>query len=331
MGESFHLDEYEVFTSVSIGIAVDTPDITNPEDLLRDADTAMYRAKAMGTGRYSVFDQDMHERVAARLTMETELRKAVENQELTLVYQPIVDLESGACVGVEALLRWHSPSIGPVSPAKFIPVAEESGAMIAIGAWVLREVCRQVAAWAQEESLVEGFRVHINLSGTQFAQPDLAGAVEASLQDNGLAPALLQLEVTEGALMDHAHATVRGIAERFAAIGVGLCLDDFGTGYSSLSYLRNLPFTGLKIDRTFVDAMSRNPRDRAIVQATLNLGRDLGMEVVAEGVEREEEARLLGALGCRKAQGFLFARPLSAQEARNFMLAHANGTPAAET
>ena len=327
LSESFHLEGYEVYTNVSTGIALSAEDTVDSDELLRDADTAMYRAKALGPGSYSVFDRRMHERVAARLTMETELHNASHNGELDMLYQPIVELETGACVGLEALLRWHSASLGPIPPSRFIPVAEESGAMVGIGDWVLQRVCRQVADWSARGPVAPGFRVHVNLWGTQFAQTDLTGTVETMLRKSGVEPRLLQFEVTEGALMDHASTTVRNIAERLRDIGVGLCLDDFGTGYSSLSYLRNLPFSALKIDRGLIDALARSPRDRAIIKATLSLGRDLDMEVVAEGIEREEEARLLQSMGCRTGQGFLFARPLPAEEALRFIVSHAKGTP----
>ena len=276
--------------------------------LLREADVARRVAADAGAGRYELYEPDMGRSLEQRLDLDQGLRRAVGNGELLLHHQPVVDLRDGRTGHVEALVRWDRPDHGAVSPASFIPVAEASGAIVAVGAWVLREACRQASAWQDE---LPGVGVAVNLSPRQFAGADLAGQVAAAL--GGLPPALLTLEITEGALVTDPEAAAVQM-ERLARQGIRIALDDFGTGYSSLAYLKRLPVDALKIDKAFVDNLVADTGDRAIVRAVLALASDLGIAVVAEGVETRAQRRVLLDLGCTLAQGYLFARPVPTTE-----------------
>ncbi|HXU64242.1 MAG TPA: EAL domain-containing protein [Polyangia bacterium] len=311
---------HEVFTSVSVGIALSSAGYDSPDDMLRDADTAMYRAKAGGRSRHQVFASDMHLRAVSSLQLETDLRHALERDEIVAHFQPIMDLQSGALTGFEALARWHHPSMGMLMPEQFIPVAEESGQVGAIGEWMLTEACRQGRAWQQRDARWAKLGVSVNVSGRQLSQGSLPAVVERVLDQTGLDPASLTLEITESALM-HNLSVGAVVVERIRAMSVGLHLDDFGTGYSSLAYLHNFPVHALKIDRSFVTRMDHAPQQGTIVKAIVSLAHNLGMEVVAEGIETPDQAEALRALRCQRGQGFLFSQPLTAENATHFLTA----------
>jgi diguanylate cyclase (GGDEF)-like protein/PAS domain S-box-containing protein len=313
----FRLYNHEVFTSASIGMALSFTGYEHPEDLLRDADLAMYRAKALGRSRYEVFDRAMHAQAVTLLQLETDLRRAVDRGELRLLFQPIVSLESRSVAGFEALVRWHHPLRGVVGPEEFIPIAEETGLIVAIGYWVLAEACRQVAAW---HGLPGAPRpsVSVNLSIRQFMQTDLVEQVDRILGQTGLDPRYLQLEITESRVMENAEA-VLGMLERLQALHVHLCLDDFGIGYSSLSYLHTFPMDSIKIDRSFVGRMGRGGDNVEIVRTIVALGHSLHKLVIAEGVETLEQVAQLRALGCEFGQGFYFAAPVEAGTAAELL------------
>jgi diguanylate cyclase (GGDEF)-like protein len=305
----YNLGGHEVFISVSIGVALSANGYQRPEDILRDADTAMYRAKQLGKARYEVFDQTMHARAVDRLEMERDLRRSVERRELFLQYQPIVSLDTGAVRGFEALARWRHPERGVIPPAKFIPIAEETGMIIPIGIWVLGEACRQIRRWQELYPADEPLTISVNLSGKQFMQRDLLEQVEAVLRQTGLDPCSLKLEITESVVMDNIGTAARTL-ERLRALGVELSIDDFGTGYSSLSYLQRFPVSTLKIDRSFVSRMTESEGTAEIVRTIMTLAQNLGMGVVAEGVETELQREQLKALECEFGQGYYFARPM---------------------
>jgi diguanylate cyclase (GGDEF)-like protein/PAS domain S-box-containing protein len=309
---------YEMFTSVSVGIALSSAGYECPEDMLRDADTAMYRAKAGGRSRHQVFAGDMHQLAVSSLRLETDLRRALERGEIVPYYQPIVDLEDGAVTGFEALARWRHPTGGLLPPDLFIPVAEETGLVGPIGDWMLAEACRQARAWQRKHPQWSKLGISVNVSGRQLAHGGIAGEVERALAATGLEPACLTLEITESALM-HNLNTGAGVIQRLHAMSVGLHLDDFGTGYSSLAYLHSFPVNALKVDKSFVNRMDRVGHQPAIVKAIVSLAANLGMEVVAEGIETRGQANALRALGCRRGQGFLFSKPLPAEEAERLL------------
>ncbi|MBL8177853.1 MAG: EAL domain-containing protein [Bryobacterales bacterium] len=309
----------EFYASVSIGIAAWNSTYQSVEDLLRDADTAMYDAKSRGGGDLAIFDDAMRRRAAARLDIENGLRKAIERSEMQVYYQPKISLDSGALVGFEALLRWNRPGFGVVSPAEFIAVAEETGQIVSIGEWALREACRQIAAWQAQFPAVPPLSVSVNLSVRQFRQPGLASRIAAILAETHLSPKYLQLEITESVLMDDPESAVV-TARRLKDLGVGIKLDDFGTGYSSLSYLCRMPIDTLKIDRSFIVRMKEHSTDFEIVRTVIAMARSLGMEVVAEGVERDDQAAQLRSLGCQFGQGYYFGKPISAADTAQLLL-----------
>ncbi|EHR69493.1 PAS domain S-box/diguanylate cyclase (GGDEF) domain-containing protein [Burkholderiales bacterium JOSHI_001] len=301
----------EIHSSVSIGIVMGTAD-TDAEALLRNADTAMYEAKRTGRGRAVFFDLGMHTRLARALTIEEALRHAVQRRQLSLVYQPIVDLETGLIVSTEALLRWQHPELGMVSPAEFIPVAEESGLILDIGEWVLREACRQWSRWQQQHPAHAPATISVNLSRVQMGRPErLLERVEEALAENRIPKGHLQLEVTEREVM-HEPAEMRALMQRLRGLGVRLAMDDFGTGTSSLGCLRDYPFDVVKIDKSFLAGLHNSPDVMAVMHATVTVIENLGMTSVAEGVETPAQVALLQSIGCRFAQGYLFARPMPA-------------------
>ncbi len=308
----------EVFTSVSVGIALSSAGYRCPEDMLRDADTAMYRAKAGGGACHQIFAGHMHQRAVSALKLETDLRRAIERQEIVPFYQPIVDLDTGAVVGFEALARWRHPSRGMVSPDLFIPVAEETGLIGAIGERMLAEACRQARAWQRMHPHWSTLGISVNVSGRQLSQGGVAADVERVLGATGLDPGCLTLEITESAFMHNLGAGA-GVVQRLHEMSVGLHLDDFGTGYSSLAYLHSFPVQALKVDRSFVNRMDRGPQQSAIVTAIVSLAHNLGMEVVAEGIETRAQVEALRALRCRRGQGFLFSKPLPADQAERLL------------
>jgi len=311
--QPFNIQGHEVFTTASIGIAPSTIVYHRAEEILRDADTAMYRAKSLGKNRHEVFDKIMHERAVRLLQVETDLRRGVERDEFVLHYQPIVSLETGRLAGFEALVRWQHPEAGFISPGEFIPVAEETGLIIPIGRWVLQEACRQMSIW-QTELSAEELTISVNLSSRQFTQPDFIEQVAAILSQSGLPPRCLKLEITESMVMENIETTV-GMLTQLRGLGVELSIDDFGTGYSSLSYLHRFPINTLKIDRSFVTRMTDNTENGEIVRTIITLARSLEMNVVAEGVETPMQLAQLRSLDCDYGQGYLFSRPVSASEA----------------
>lgn len=296
--------------------------------MLRNADLAMYRAKAAGKGRYEVFEPRMHAAVMERVELEGDLARAVERDELVLHYQPIVDLESGAVRGVEALVRWRHPERGLVPPSSFIPLAEETRLMPQVGRWVLNEACRQGARWLSDRPEDEHFGVGVNLSGRQLQSPGLVEDVAAALERAGLPPHRLALEITETVLMSDIEATT-GKLKRLKALGVELAVDDFGTGYSSLQYLRRFPIDILKIDKAFVDDVDGADADSTLARAIIDLGDSFQLKVIAEGIEREEQRRRLLALGCRLGQGFHFTCPLERMDMDAMLTRRASLRPAA--
>jgi diguanylate cyclase (GGDEF)-like protein/PAS domain S-box-containing protein len=308
----------EVYTSVSVGIALSTAGYQSPEDMLRDADTAMYRAKAGGRASHQVFDGDMHQRAVSALRLETDLRRAIERQEIVPYYQPIVDLDTGTVVGFEALARWRHPTSGMLLPDIFIPVAEETGLVVEIGSWMLAEACRQMRDWQSRYPNWSTLGISVNVSGRQLSHGVVAADVERVLGATGLDPACLTLEITESALV-HSLSAGAGVIERLHAMSVALHLDDFGTGYSSLAYLHSFPVQALKVDRSFVNRMNQASQQSAIVKAIVSLAHDLGMEVVAEGIETRAQHEALRALRCRRGQGFFFSKPLAAEQAERLL------------
>jgi diguanylate cyclase (GGDEF)-like protein len=297
-GEDQHL-------SASIGIAIAGPGDT-PETMLRDADAAMYQAKDRGKGRWELFDEEMRSSARTRLETENALHRALEREELRIYYQPIIELGGVTCSGAEALVRWQHPERGLVAPDAFIDLAEETGLIVPIGAWVLEEACRQLMEWREAELVSPTFTMAVNLSARQLAQADLVDSVAAALERTGAPPELVCLEITESVLM--AETTIDAI-DALRALGVRLSIDDFGTGYSSLGYLRRFPVDSIKVDRSFVDGLGTESEDSAIVAAVVGLGHALGLSVVAEGVETELQLSELVALGCDRAQGYWFSRP----------------------
>lgn len=306
----FHLEKSSSFTSASIGIAMSSTGYDRPEDILRDADTAMYRAKENGKGRFEVFDKDMHAKAVSRLRLERDLRQAMEQKQFSIDYQPIVSLEDGKLNGFEALVRWRHPVDGLVGPSNFIPVAEETGLIVEIGQWVLEEACTATRQWQQQWPLHSDLTLSVNLSARQVAQPDLFEEVVGALEKSGLEPRCLKLEITESVVMDNAEEAIT-MFKRLRALGVHLSIDDFGTGYSSLSYLHRFPLNYLKIDRSFVSRMTETKDNAEIVKTIVTLAHNLGMKVIAEGVETGEQKQQLQVLGCEYGQGYLFSRPVA--------------------
>jgi diguanylate cyclase (GGDEF)-like protein len=306
--QPFVLDKNSAFASSSIGIALSSSGYDRPEDILRDADTAMYRAKENGKARYEVFDHGMHARAVSRLQLESDLRQAVEQKEFCVYYQPIVSLQTGRLAGFEALVRWNHPRRGLVSPADFIPVAEETGLIVPIGEWVLQEACRHIRECQVAFPSHRSLSLSVNLSARQVAQADLLDRIKEALAVSKLSPHCLKLEITESVVMENAEAATL-MFKQLRALGVQLSIDDFGTGYSSLSYLHRFPLNYLKIDRSFVSRLTTD-NDNAIVRTISTLARNLGMEVIAEGIETEEQYKQLKMLGCEYGQGYLFSHPV---------------------
>jgi diguanylate cyclase (GGDEF)-like protein len=309
LSQPFVLDKNSAFASSSIGIALSSTGYDRPEDILRDADTAMYRAKENGKARYEVFDHGMHARAVSRLQLESDLRQAVERNEFCVYYQPIVSLQTGRLAGFEALVRWNHPRRGLVSPADFIPVAEETGLIVPIGEWVLQEACRHIRECQMTHPTHRSLSLSVNLSARQVAQADLIDRVKEALAVSKLSPHCLKLEITESVVMENAEAAAL-MFKQLRALGVQLSIDDFGTGYSSLSYLHRFPLNYLKIDRSFVSRLTTD-NDNAIVRTISTLARNLGMEEIAEGIETEEQYQQLKMLGCEYGQGFLFSHPVN--------------------
>ncbi len=313
LASPFNLSGHEVFTTTSIGIALSSTGYDHPENILRDADTAMYRAKAQGKACYEVFDKGMHTHAVYLLQMENDLRRALDREEFRVVYQPIVALENGQLAGFEALIRWQHPERGFVNPSDFIPLAEDTGLIVPIGLWVLRKACQQLAKWQwqwQSAGNRELF-MSVNLSSKQVAQPSLVTEIQDILEETNVEAKDLKLEITESAVMDNAEMSAR-LLKRLKALGVQLSIDDFGTGYSSLGYLHRFPVNTLKIDRSFVGRIGEAAENIEIVRTIVSLAENIGMEVVAEGVETLSQLTQLRKLNCRYGQGYLFSRPVDA-------------------
>jgi diguanylate cyclase (GGDEF)-like protein/PAS domain S-box-containing protein len=315
---SFNLLGQEVYTTLSIGIALASDYSEHVSDILRDAETAMHQAKARGKARYEIFGRDMHGELMSRLRMETDLRRACERDELFVDYQPIVSLQNRTLIGFEALVRWPHPEVGLVPPQDFIPVAEETGLILAIGQTVLESACRQAHEWQETYPASPPLFVSVNLSVKQFNQPGLVENIARLLDQFKLPPRCLKLEITESVFSDNIEAAV-GLLTQLRELGVQLSIDDFGTGYSSLSYLQRFPIDTLKIDRSFVTQMMENEENLAIVRTIVALAQNLGMDVVAEGVETEDQLSLLRKLECENGQGFLFSTPLGGRQLDQFI------------
>ncbi len=315
---SFNLLGQEVYTTLSIGIALASDYSENVSDILRDAETAMHSAKARGKARYEIFGRDMHGESMSQLKMETDLRRACERDELFVDYQPIVSLQNRTLIGFEALVRWRHPEFGLVPPKDFIPVAEETGQILTIGQRVLESACRQAREWQETYPASPPLFVSVNLSVKQFNQPGLVENIANLLQEFELPPRCLKLEITESVFSDNIEAAV-GLLTQLRDLGVQLSIDDFGTGYSSLSYLQRFPIDTLKIDRSFVTQMMENEENLAIVRTIVALAQNLGMDVVAEGVETEDQLMLLKKLECENGQGFLFSTPLGGRQLDQFI------------
>ncbi|MFL5620661.1 MAG: EAL domain-containing protein [Gemmatimonadaceae bacterium] len=309
----FYLQGQDVFVSASIGIALSSTGYHVPDDLLRDADLAMYRAKANGKSRYEVFDQKMHAHAVALLQLETDLRLAIEREEFRILYQPVISLRSGRIAGVEALVRWAHPQRGLVSPDDFLTVAEETGLVVPMGNLVLREACMRMAEWRRENPVAGDVTISVNLSARQFSHPDLVARVTEALQVSGLPPQCLRLEFTESVLIEREGPVIDTFAN-LHALGIRLDLDDFGTGYSSLGYLHRFDLDGLKIDRSFVSNIGPDGEGSEIVRTIVALANNLGMEVIAEGVETPGQVGVLQGVGCDLVQGYLFGGGLNADE-----------------
>lgn len=318
LARSFSLNGHEVFTTVSIGIALSTTDFKHSEDLLRGADIAMYRAKALGKACHEVFDTEMHSHVMTLMQLENDLRRAIEREEFLVYYQPIVALTTGRVAGFEALVRWKHPEQGMISPAEFIPLAEETGLIIPIGLLVLRKACQQLGEWQRQFPQHSPLSMSVNLSSRQFSQAGVIEAINQILQETGVSPASLKLEITETAIMENTESAMERLSQ-LKTMGVQLSVDDFGTGYSSLGYLYRFPMDILKIDRSFISRVDTDGEKLELVRTIITLAWNLGMEVIAEGVETTTQLAQLKMLKCEYGQGYLFAKPLSPEDAYDFL------------
>ena len=312
IGRAYAVEGHMLHIGASVGVAIAPDDGYEPDVLLKNADLALYRAKAEGRGCYRFFEPGMDERMQARRSMEVDLRRALALKQFALVYQPQFDLASNAIVGFEALIRWHHPTRGLVSPGEFIPLAEEIGVINAIGEWVLRTACKQAAAWPRAVTIA------VNLSRVQFRGGKLLDTVVSALAQSQLPPARLELEITEGALLDNTDG-ILSVLNRLRALGVAVSMDDFGTGYSSLGYLQKFPFDKIKIDRGFIGDIDVHTDRQAIIRAVNSLAATLGMKTVAEGVETEAELACIRAQGCDEVQGYLTGRPMPAEAAATLL------------
>ena len=311
VAEAHGVDHHDLHVTTSIGLSIYPDDGLDAETLIKNADTAMYQAKENGRQSYQFFKPAMNVRAVERQSIEESLRRAVEREEFTLHYQPKISLATGEITGAEALIRWTHPTRGAVSPAQFIPVAEDCGLILPIGKWVLREACRQARAWMDAGLPLRS--VAVNISAMEFRQEEFLRGVFAILEETGLHPRCLELELTESVLMKHVDST-ESILKALRARGVQVAVDDFGTGYSSLSYLRRFPIDALKIDQSFVRQITSAPDETSIVTAIISMGRSLKLRVVAEGVETQQELAFLQAHHCDEAQGYYFSRPVPAAE-----------------
>ena len=319
MGASFVVANQELFSSISVGIATSRTSGQDADNLLRDADFAMHQAKTRGGAHTEVYHDDLHRRARSLFRLETDLRKAVDRRELELHYQPLINLQTGALMGFEALARWHHAERGYVSPAEFIPLAEETGLIIPIGRWAIEEACRQLGEWRRIFGpAAQHLTMGINVSGIQFTRDNLAKVITDAIHQSGIPGDRLKLEITESALVENPDLA-NEVLKELKALNITVALDDFGTGYSSLSYLQRFPIDVLKIDRSFITDMLAVQDNYKIVNVILALARTLGKSTVAEGIETEELAETLRALGCQQGQGFHFSKGLSANDSTEFV------------
>ena len=314
----FQISEHEAYISASIGIVLSKTGYTRAEDILRDADIAMYMAKANGRAKHEIFSPPMRENIMNKLELETDLRQALEKKQLSVHYQLIVSLEKGEMVGLESLVRWNHPVRGLIAPADFIPMAEETGLVVALDRWVLGEACAQLKRWQRDIPNLSNLKISVNVSGKNLEQPDLVDYIESVLNDTGLAGENLILEITETNILENSEA-INSIFQKLKRLGVQIQIDDFGIGYSSLSYLSNFPINALKIDRSFVSKIMEDSNNLKIVQAIIMLSQRLGVGVIAEGLETEEQLGQLRALGCEFGQGYLVSRPIASHETRSLL------------
>jgi diguanylate cyclase (GGDEF)-like protein len=314
----FDLDGTEVFTTISIGIALWKPEYQRPEDLLRDSDTAMYRAKAMGRNSFAVFDDAMHRKVVATLRLENDLRRALARNEFRVFYQPIVAIDDGRIAGFEALVRWQHPERGLLMPGEFIRVAEEMGAIIQLDRWVAEEACKQLRVWHQKFRAHSRTTMSVNLSTTQIMRPDVVAGIDLILRNSGLYGQSLKLEVTESVLVENAQYA-KAVLEQLKALKITISIDDFGTGYSSLSYLRRFPIDTLKIDYSFVSRMLEDQESAEIVRTIITMAKNLSKETVAEGVQTRSQFEALVALEVSMVQGYFIAPPLPKEVAESLL------------
>ncbi len=315
MRSPFRVADRETFATVSIGIALSAGGYEHPDEVLRDADTAMYKAKSGGRAQYVVFEPGMHAYAVERLRLETDLRRAIERNEFVVYYQPILSLQTNDVVGFEALVRWQHPERGILNPGEFLQMADETGMIVSIDRLVLREACRQMQEWLTQCASNRLAFISTNLSNKQMVQPDLVDYVSRILKETGLNPGNLKLEITENVIIKNPEEIIAMLA-RLKAIGVQLYIDDFGTGYSSLSYLHRLPIDGLKIDRSFIKRMGENGENQKIVRTILLLARDMNIQAVAEGVETVSQFEQIKAMGCEYGQGYFFSKPVDGDRAR---------------
>jgi diguanylate cyclase (GGDEF)-like protein/PAS domain S-box-containing protein len=318
LSQPFDLDGQEFFTSASIGISFSSMGYDRPEDILRDADTAMYRAKANGKARHEIFDLGMHARAVESLKLENDLRRGIEKGEIQPHFQPIVSLPSGQITGFEALARWEHPERGLISPADFIPLAEDTGLIVPLGMSIFKNACRQLRQWQEMFNTEAPLTMSVNLSAKQFAQKTMVEEIRKIIRDSKIEPGCIRLEVTEGIVMENAAAAIDTL-KQLKSIGVQLSIDDFGTGYSSLSYLHRFPFDILKIDRSFVSRMNTDKDSRSIVETIITLAKKLEKSTIAEGVETEAHKTQLSEFSCDYGQGYLFSKPLNSNDAERFL------------
>ncbi len=313
----FSISDHELFVTTSVGISIYPNDGGDPETLVRNADSAMYRAKDQGRDNYQLYAPAMNARALERLALENMLRKAISHRELVLFYQPIADMKTKTIVGVEALIRWKHPELGLLSPAHFISVAETSGLIIPIGDWVLRTACKQTKMW--QKRLDSHLTVAVNLSARQFQQPNLAEIISEVLEETGLDAKCLELEITESNAMQNAENTIYTLRE-LKALGVRIAMDDFGTGYSSLNYLKRFPIDTLKLDQSFVREITTDPTDAAIATAVIAMAHSLDLKVIGEGVETEEQFAFLHKQKCDYIQGYLFSPPQAVENLETYLV-----------
>ena len=311
----FEIKGNDIYAPASFGIVLNTKIYDDPEIIIRNADAAMYHAKEKGRSQFKIFDKTLHEKALNLLQIETDLRKAIENKEFDLYYQPIVSLDNISILGFEALIRWNHPTRGLVYPDSFIPVAEETGLIIPIGRWVLKKACRDLRRWDEQVESKLPLFMSVNISSKQFLRPSLIDDIKAILDETGLSPDKLKLEITETALMEDVHETIP-LIQRLKDLGVQIVIDDFGTGYSSMSYLQQLPIDTLKVDQSFISRIENNNDDenKNIVETIVSLALKLGLKVVAEGVETNKQHSVLSQMNCQMAQGYLFSRPLKKEK-----------------